>query len=49
MAERKRDPIKRVVLADGRVRYRFVIDVGKRSDGKRDQLSGDLRRVGRAI
>src|SRR4051812_40140587 len=34
---RKRDPIKRVELADGRVRYRFVVDVGKKPDGKRDQ------------
>jgi len=34
---RKGDPIKRVELKDGRVRYRFVIDVGKKPDGKRDQ------------
>lgn len=34
---RARDPIKRVELGDGRVRYRFVIDVGTKPDGKRDQ------------
>lgn len=34
---RKTDPIKRVELADGTARYRFVIDVGKKPDGKRDQ------------
>lgn len=37
MPPRQRDPIKRVELADGRVRYRFVVDVGKKPDGKRDQ------------
>lgn len=37
MAARKTDPIKRVELADGKVRYRFVIDVGRKPDGKRDQ------------
>ena len=34
---RKTDPIKRVELADGRTRYRFVVDVGTKPDGKRDQ------------
>jgi hypothetical protein len=34
---RKRDPIRKIELADGRVRYRFVIDVGRKPDGKRDQ------------
>ncbi|MFI2666679.1 tyrosine-type recombinase/integrase [Micromonospora carbonacea] len=34
---RKQDPIKKVTLKDGRTRYRFVIDVGRRSDGGRDQ------------
>ncbi|MET7752601.1 site-specific integrase [Micromonospora sp. NPDC005367] len=34
---RKSDPIKRVELKDGRARYRFVIDVGRKPDGKRDQ------------
>lgn len=34
---RRTDPIKRVELKDGRVRYRFVIDVGRKPDGKRDQ------------
>jgi len=35
--QRKTDPIKRIELADGRVRYRFVVDVGTKPDGKRDQ------------
>lgn len=33
------DPIKKVTLQDGTVRYRFVIDVGRDSDGKRKQLT----------
>lgn len=33
----KSEPIKTVTLADGSTRYRFVIDVGKKPDGKRDQ------------
>jgi integrase len=33
----KTDPIKRVVLKDGRVRYRLTIDVGTKPDGRRDQ------------
>jgi hypothetical protein len=37
MAQRRRDPIRRVELADGRVRYRFVVDVGREADGRRDQ------------
>ena len=31
------DPIKKIILKDKSVRYRFVIDVGRRPDGKRDQ------------
>jgi integrase len=34
---RQSDPIKKVPLADGTVRWRFVIDVGRKPDGKRDQ------------
>ncbi|WP_409074079.1 tyrosine-type recombinase/integrase [Micromonospora chalcea] len=34
---RKQDPIKKVTLKDGKTRYRFVIDVGRRPDGGRDQ------------
>ena len=30
------DPIKKVVLANGEVRYRFVVDMGQKPDGKRD-------------
>ncbi|MEV4708868.1 site-specific integrase [Actinoplanes sp. NPDC049316] len=37
MAARKSDPIKKVTLKDGTTRYRFVIDVGKKPDGRRDQ------------
>ncbi|SCL17686.1 Phage integrase, N-terminal SAM-like domain [Micromonospora nigra] len=38
MAEaRKADPIKKVTLASGAIRYRFVIDVGRKPDGRRDQ------------
>ncbi|MGV9427478.1 tyrosine-type recombinase/integrase [Streptomyces sp. NPDC003656] len=33
------DPIKEVVLKSGKVRYRFVIDVGKHPNGKRRQLT----------
>ena len=34
---KKTDPIKKVELADGSTRYRFVVDVGKKPNGKRDQ------------
>lgn len=34
---RKQDPIKKVTLKDGKTRYRFVIDVGRKADGGRDQ------------
>lgn len=37
MTAKKSDPIKKITLADGRTRYRFVVDVGKKPDGKRDQ------------
>ena len=33
------DPIKKITLRDGTVRYRFVIDVGRDADGKRKQLT----------
>lgn len=33
----KRDPIKKIELADGRTRYRTVVDVGTKPDGRRDQ------------
>jgi integrase len=33
----RQEPIKKVTLADGRVRWRFVVDVGKKPDGRRDQ------------
>lgn len=32
-----RDPIKRFELKDGSVRYRFVVDMGRKPDGRRDQ------------
>lgn len=31
------DPIKKVTLKNGKTRYRFVIDVGRKADGRRDQ------------
>ncbi|TCB90477.1 site-specific integrase [Micromonospora zingiberis] len=31
------DPIKKITLKNGRTRYRFVIDVGRKADGRRDQ------------
>ncbi|MDW6058222.1 phage integrase SAM-like domain-containing protein [Streptomyces sp. FXJ1.4098] len=33
------DPIKKITLRDGTVRYRFVIDVGGGANGKRRQLT----------
>lgn len=33
----RRDPFQRVHLKSGKTRYRFVIDVGKKPNGKRDQ------------
>jgi integrase len=34
---RRKEPIKKVTLKNGKIRWRFVIDVGVKSDGKRDQ------------
>lgn len=48
MTTKKGDPIKRVTLADGRTRYRFVIDVGTRPDGKRDQRTFTYDKLGEA-
>ena len=31
------DPIKKITLKNGKTRYRFVIDVGPKTDGRRDQ------------
>ncbi|MEO6715169.1 MAG: tyrosine-type recombinase/integrase [Mycobacteriales bacterium] len=31
------EPIRRIARADGAVRYRLVVDVGRRADGRRDQ------------
>ncbi|MFF3690684.1 tyrosine-type recombinase/integrase [Streptomyces sp. NPDC002187] len=33
------DPVKRIKLSDGTVRYRFVVDIGRDADGKRKQLT----------
>ncbi|WP_406306271.1 site-specific integrase [Streptomyces sp. NBC_00885] len=33
------DPIKKVTLQSGKVRYRFVIDAGRDSDGRRKQVT----------
>lgn len=40
-----REPIRRVTLKDGQVRYRVVVDVGQRPDGKRDQRTSTHRTV----
>jgi integrase len=40
---RKAEPIKKVELKDGSHRYRFVIDMGKKPNGKRDQRTFTLR------
>ena len=37
MSTRKTDPIKKVVNAKGQVRYRFIVDMPKKADGRRDQ------------
>ena len=37
MSLRKTDPIRKITTRTGETRYRFIIDVGKRPDGKRDQ------------
>lgn len=44
------DPIKKITLSGGRVRYRFVLDVGRDGDGKRKQLTKtyDTRKEARA-
>jgi hypothetical protein len=31
------DPIKRIVNSKGEVKYRFIVDVGRKPDGRRDQ------------
>ncbi|MEU7957095.1 tyrosine-type recombinase/integrase [Micromonospora humida] len=31
------DPIKKITLKNGKTRYRFVIDVGRKANGRRDQ------------
>jgi hypothetical protein len=37
MSTRKQDPIKKVTTSTGETRYRFIVDMGKRPDGRRDQ------------
>jgi integrase len=34
-----KEPIKKVTLTDGTVRYRLVVDIGRDADGKRKQLT----------
>lgn len=48
MSARRSDPIKKIVLSDGRVRYRFVIDVGVKPDGRRDQRTYTFDKLGEA-
>jgi hypothetical protein len=38
-ASRKTDPIRKITTKTGETRYRFIIDVGKRPDGKRARLT----------
>jgi hypothetical protein len=44
------DPIKKITLHSGKTRYRFVIDVGRKPDGRRDQRTYalDTRKEARA-
>jgi integrase len=37
MTTRKQDPIRKVTTKSGETRYRFIIDLGKRPDGRREQ------------
>jgi integrase len=45
---RKTDPIKKITTKAGETRYRFIIDMGKRPDGKRDQRCYTYARLGDA-
>lgn len=47
MAERARDPIKRITLKDGTIRYRFVVDVAP-PGAKRDQRTYTYDKLGEA-
>ena len=42
---RNTDPIKKITTKSGEVRYRFIIDVGKRPDGRRDQRCFTFRTI----
>lgn len=45
------DPIKKVTLRSGKTRYRFVIDVGRKPDGRRDQrtYTFDTRKEAKSV
>lgn len=45
---KKTDPIHKVTLKSGETRYRFVIDVGRKPDGKRDQRTFTYEKLGEA-
>ena len=45
---RKSDPIPKITTKSGETRYRFIIDVGKRPDGKRDQRCYTFTKLGEA-
>lgn len=49
MAERKRDPIRKVELADGRIRWRTVVDVGTKVKVNRATGKPVLDRDGRPV
>jgi hypothetical protein len=45
---RKTDPIRKIIPKNGETRYRFIIDMGKRPDGKRDQRCYTHTKLGEA-
>jgi integrase len=45
---RKTDPIKKITTKAGETRYRFVVDMGKRPDGGRDQRCFTYTKLGEA-
>ncbi len=42
---RNTDPIRRITTKSGETRYRFIVDVGNRPDGKRDQRCFTFRTI----
>jgi integrase len=46
--DRKQDPIKKITTKTGETRYRFIVDMGKRPDGRRDQRCYTYAKLGEA-